>query len=244
MFNLYKKLAVQMGETNFSTMSRTATLKKLTGQDKVSFEAKNKDPIADMNYAKLLISTNNLPDTDDKTDGFFRRWLCIDFPNEFPEGKEVLDRIPDEEYNNFCAFAIDILSQLLERGSFTNEGTVAERQKRYEERSNPFDKFVKEECDEFEDSFIFKHEFKKAYSEWCKKKRFRPPTDMEISKKMKAHGFGEGKEQSNNYDSERGEYKRYRAWRGICWKNSGISKQFLEQVEEKAQINKIEEEII
>lgn len=230
MFNLYKKLAVQMGETNFSTMSRTATLKKLTGQDKVSFEAKNKDPIADVNYAKLLISTNNLPDTDDKTDGFFRRWLCVDFPNEFAEGKEVLDRIPQEEYNNFCTASVDILAELLKNGSFTNEGTVAERQERYEERSNPFDKFVKEECDEFDDGFVFKHEFKKEYAEWCKKNRFRPPTDMEISKKMKAHSFAEGKEKSNNYDKDRGEYKRYRAWRGLVWKNSGLSKDFVEEV--------------
>ena len=239
MFNLYKKLAVQMGETNFTTMSRTATLKKLTGQDKISFEAKNKDPIADVNYAKLLVSTNNLPDTEDKTDGFFRRWVCIDFPNEFAEGKEVLDRIPEEEYNNFCTAAVEILSDLLKKGSFTNEGTIAERQKRYEERSNPFDKFIKENCEEYEGEHIFKHEFKTSYVEWCKNNRFRPPTDMDISKKMKAHSFAEGKEKSSNYDATKGEFKRYRAWRGLCWSKAVITEEFVEEVEAASKVNQV-----
>lgn len=241
MFNLYKKLAVQMGETNFTTMSRTAILKKLTGQDKVSFEAKNKDPISDINYAKLLVSTNNLPDTEDNTDGFFRRWLCIDFPNEFPEGKEVLNRIPIEEYSNFCRSAIDIIPKLLERGGFTNEGTIEERQKRYEERSNPFDKFIKECCVEYEDEFIFKHEFKKDYLEWCKKNRFRPPSDREISEKMKKHGIVEKKKESENYDDERKEYKRYRAWIGIGWKHKNIDKDFVKKLTTDEKLKKYED---
>lgn len=225
MFNLYKKLACQMGETNFATMSRTAILKKLSGQDKISFEAKNKNPISDKNYAKLLISTNNLPETQDKSDGFYRRWFAIDFPNEFAEGKDILDSIPDIEYENFCLVAIDLLKDLLERGSFTNEGTIKERMERYEERSNPFDKFVKEYCEEYGDVHIFKYEFRKVFTDWCIANRFRKPTDTEIAAKMKSLHIGESKQYSDEYDKVTGERKRYSAWSGIGWKDKGLTKE-------------------
>jgi len=230
MFNLYRKLAVQMGETNFSTMSKTAILKKLSGQDLISFEAKNKDPLTEMNYAKLLISTNNLPETEDKSDGFYRRWLCIDFPNKFPEGRNILDTIPDEEYENFCYASLDILKNLLDRGSFSFEGTVEERQTRYDERSNPFDKFVKENCLEFPDEFIFKHEFKSRFTDWCVSNRFRKPTDIEISNRMKSLHVVEAKNVSDVYDVDRGNYKWYRSWRGIGWKDKGLDKECVESL--------------
>jgi phage/plasmid-associated DNA primase len=60
---LHKKLVCMMGETNFNEMSKTSILKKLTGGDTVGFEYKNKNPFEDKNYAKILISTNNLPST-------------------------------------------------------------------------------------------------------------------------------------------------------------------------------------
>ena len=67
---LHKKLVCQMGETNFSEMSKTSTLKKLSGGDLIGFEYKNKDHFEDINYAKIIIATNNLPTTTDKTIGF------------------------------------------------------------------------------------------------------------------------------------------------------------------------------
>ena len=75
---LHKKLVCLMGETNFGEISKTSILKKLTGKDIIGFEYKNKNPFEDYNYAKILIATNNLPTTTDKTIGFYRRWCIID----------------------------------------------------------------------------------------------------------------------------------------------------------------------
>ena len=72
-----------MGETDFNEMKKTSMLKKLSGGDLIGFEYKRKDPFEDKNYAKITISTNNLPSTSDKTIGFYRRWLIIDFPITF-----------------------------------------------------------------------------------------------------------------------------------------------------------------
>jgi len=92
---LHKKLVCMMGETNFNEISKTSILKKLTGGDLIGFEYKNKNPFSEKNYAKILIATNSLPTTTDKTLGFYRRWLIIDFPNQFTEQKNILADIPE-----------------------------------------------------------------------------------------------------------------------------------------------------
>jgi P4 family phage/plasmid primase-like protien len=106
-YNLYKKSVCFMGETNLNALKSTAMLKKLCGQDPVSFEKKGKTAINDINYAKIIVASNSLPITHDKTDGFYRRFFHIDFPNTFSGKEDVLSKIPEEEYENLarkCCF--------------------------------------------------------------------------------------------------------------------------------------------
>lgn len=133
-----------MGETNFERMKNTSRLKELTGKDLVSIEYKNKNPFDAINYAKIVIATNSLPESHDKTDGFYRRWVIIDFKNRFSEERDILSEIPDQEYNNLSRKCIRVLRELLQRRTFTNEGTIEQRKERYEERSNPLTTFLKQ----------------------------------------------------------------------------------------------------
>lgn len=218
---LHKKLVCLMGETNFAEMKKTAILKKLTGGDLIGFEYKNKDLFQDYNYAKLLISTNNLPPTTDKTIGFGRRWMIIDFPNRFTEKKDILSEIPDEEYSNLARKTIFILQKLLKKREFTNEGSVEDRLKKFEEKSNPFEKFWNERVEEDADEHIFKFEFRKEFDEWCVQNRFRKMSDYQINQFMKEKGIEQQKVRANWYDNE-GNSKYYRAWIGLKWPNSTV----------------------
>jgi putative DNA primase/helicase len=210
---LHKKLVCQMGETNFSTLSNTALLKNLSGGDLIGFEYKGSKLFDDYNYAKILISTNNLPETNDKTIGFFRRCLIVDFPNQFSEKRDILGDIPEEEYINLTLKCYKLLKDLLTNREFTNEGTIEDRQKRYEDRSNPFDKFFTECVKEDTSSCIPKWEFAKKLNEWCKSNRFREMTEITINKKMKDKNiFDDLIRVDNNSD------KRWKVWRYIEWK--------------------------
>jgi phage/plasmid-associated DNA primase len=211
-----------MGETNFNEMKQTAIIKRLTGQDLIGFEYKNKDLFEEYNYAKILISTNNLPTTTDKTLGFYRRWLIIDFPHKFSEKKDILADIPDTEYQNLAAKSIDVLHKLLKTKEFNNEGTAEERGIRYEEKSNPFDKFMKEKVVEDADGHIYKFEFKKAIDDWCTENRFRQLTDTFLKQKMKEMGVEDSKITVTEewHKNENQPTKRYNAWVGISWEVS------------------------
>lgn len=214
---LHKKLVCQMGETNFNELSNTSILKKLSGGDLIPFEYKRADLFEDINYAKILISTNNLPETTDKTIGFYRRWMIVDFPNTFSEKKDIIKEIPEEEYENLAVKCCSILKEILVSRTFTNEGTIEERQKRYEDRSNPFDKFYNENVVEGE-GYIPKWEFEKRLNEWCKSNRFREIGEITINKKMKERNIYEGRENSSWYEDGVNKERHWRVWKNIIWR--------------------------
>jgi putative DNA primase/helicase len=210
---LHKKLVCQMGETNFNEMSKTSLLKKLSGGDLVGFEYKRADLFEEKNYAKIIISTNNLPATTDKTIGFYRRWMIIDFPNQFSEKRDILLDVPEEEYKSLALKSIITLKELLSKREFYNEGTIEERQKKYDEHSDPLDKFMKEYTSEDFDGHIWKGEFERKLNQWCKENRHREMSEVAIGKKMKEKGIDQRLLQADWLD--RGQA---RAWVGIKWK--------------------------
>jgi len=162
-FKLFKKLGCIMGETNFGRMSTSGMLKKLTGGDLVSYEKKGKDAFDANNYAKLLISTNSLPTCEDTSEGFYRRWVIIDFPNNFPEGKDIVESVPEGEYKNLACKVTKLLPKLLESGTITNQGTLDERREKYISASNPLTFFLDSCCTIHTDAYVSCNDLFGAY---------------------------------------------------------------------------------
>ena len=187
-------------------------LKKLSGGDLIGFEYKHKNPFDEINYAKIMIATNNLPTTTDKTIGFYRRWLIIDFPNQFSEKKEILDKIPEEEYNRLASKCMKILKDLMDKREFHNEGSIEDRMKKYEDKSEFFKSFVEENTKLSSGSFITKHDFYKKFTSWCKERGYRNLAENTVGKKMKDLGIDGIRKKVDFYD------KRIQVWEDIMWK--------------------------
>ena len=189
-FKLYKKLVCLIGETNFGILNNTSLIKRLTGGDPINFEKKNKDPFDDYNYAKMIIASNSLPTSEDTSDGFYRRWLIIDFPNEYEDiGKEIWETVPEEEYENLAKKVTLILPELLERGTFTNQGNIEHRKKKYVSVSNPLSLFVKEECVIRNDLYITYGLFYNKYVQYLSKHKRRIVNRREFINAMELEGF-------------------------------------------------------
>ena len=213
---LHKKLVCQMGETNFNEMSKTSMLKKLSGGDLIGFEYKNKDPIEDYNYSKIIIATNNLPATTDKTIGFYRRWLIIDFANQFTEKKDILEDIPEEEYSCLAVKCSILLRNLLEKKEFYNEGTIAERKEKYESKSNFLEEFIKLFTIENLNHFITKADFYKKFKAWCKENRHREMSETSLGLQMKKMGLESDRKNFQWMNDGKG--GQARVWLGLQWK--------------------------
>jgi len=188
-FKLYKKLACMMGETNFGILSSTSILKKLVGGDVIGFEKKGKDPFDDYNYAKIIIASNSLPSTDDSSDGFMRRWHIIDFPNEFPEGKDIIATIPEKEYNNLAFKIGNIISNLIDKSAFNKQGTIEDRKEKYMLASNPLPIFIKKYCRIHDDAFISYNKLYTLYVKYLMKNKKRKVKMKEFKSSLESDGF-------------------------------------------------------
>ena len=187
--SLYRKQLCLFGEVDTYDMNNTNLMKKLTGEDKIRYEFKGKTPFSDTSFTTCFVSTNSLPLTPDRSVAYYRRWLIIDFPHIFPVGKDVIAEIPEIEFNNLAKKCVRICKELYENKKFTNEGSIEERTKRYEDRSNPIAKFIKEECIENPNEEVFFSEFSKKFAIFLKKNRIRELSKISISKMLNREGF-------------------------------------------------------
>ena len=201
-----------IGETNFNTLKNTAQLKRLSGEDKIPGEFKQKTPFNFVNHAKVVIATNSIPITYDKSRGFHARWIIIEFPNEFDEGVPVVDTIPEWEYENLGKKCIRILRELLKRGKFTGEGSISDRAQKYEEASNPISKFIKTYCKVGGDLEVALWEFYEAYDAWQGGERHRRLTKKVVSGWLRDNGYEVEQRKRKN---DRGEWKAWQIVFGL-----------------------------
>ncbi len=196
---LFGKLLCVMGEVSHDDLKNTNQLKKLGGEDKISFQFKGKTPFTDDNTATCMCLTNSMPITPDKTQGFYRKWLIIDFLNQFKEiDKNLIDMIPDIEFENLAKKSLRILKELYEKPHFTNEGDFDERAKRYEERSNPVMKFVEDRCIEEDGEMISLRDFTNFCNNYLKERHQRILNSHQMGKILREEGFIVGNRKIND----------------------------------------------
>ena len=188
---MYRKLICIVGETNFGVLQNTSRIKKLTGQDQMGYEFKGKQPFDDYSYTKILVGSNSLPTSMDDSEGFYRRWFIIDFPNEFEEGKDILEAIPEVEYNNLARKVIGVLPKLLQDGQFVLQGTIEQRRDKYVFSSNPLPTFLSEYCERVphKDLFISYGEIYNNYLQYLLSKKKRKVSFKEFRSALENEGY-------------------------------------------------------
>jgi hypothetical protein len=115
--------------------------------------------------------------------------MIIDFPNEFGEGKDILETIPEQEYNNLALKITNIIPKLLELGSFTNQGTIEERKQRFILSSNPLSIFLNKLCDRGRDYFISYPELYNAYIQFLMRLKRRIVSRKEFCEVLEKEGL-------------------------------------------------------
>lgn len=187
--SIWHKLVCEMGEVSQSDLANTNQIKKLGGDDEMRYCFKGGTPFTEFSPTTCIINTNSLPHTPDKTMGFYRKWLIVDFPNQFPIKTGIIDLIPDFEFKNLAKKCVRLLKEMYSTQAFENEGDYKERMERYEERSNPIVHFIELNCDEDYESYISVKSFGKYLNEYLRNKHLRIMNPKEIKKKLIEEGF-------------------------------------------------------
>jgi P4 family phage/plasmid primase-like protien len=188
--DLYGKYANIAADLPYKPLQYTGTFKMLTGGDMLTAEFKFKQGFPFKNYAKLIFSANKLPETNDDTDAFFRRWLLPVFPNIFSgrkaksKAKLLAELTTDEELSGLLNKALEGLKRLKETGVFTNAPTVEALRAFYTAKSSPVRAFVNDCIDVSPDGFVGKHALYERFCEYCRIKNYPVVSEQTFKEKI------------------------------------------------------------
>jgi len=119
--NIYKDLPKK-------PLTETGAFKILTGEDWACWDEKyRRKRVCFTNYAKLIFSTNELPKTYDLTTAFWRRWLVINFPNQFPLNPKFFEEtFTEDEIEGVIIVSLLAFRDVWLRRKFSFEETEAD----------------------------------------------------------------------------------------------------------------------
>jgi len=160
------------------SMDSTGAFKMLTGGDTISAEKKFKDGYSFVNFARLVFSANKPPRIlDEDSYAFWRRWIIINFPNQFSENDprtdpDILSKLTTEgELSGLLNLALDGLERLLANSRFSYSKTVDETESYYLRASDPVYAFVDDCCELDPDAVTSKDDLFEAFKNYCKENK-------------------------------------------------------------------------
>ncbi len=232
-WKLWKRFFNCAGDINSKDLRDTAMFKQLTGGDMISANIKFKNAIEFHNYAKLVFACNDLPRVYDYSDGFWERWVLLEFPYKFvtedvyknatEEEKKnwkikdpnIIDKVTTpEEMSGFLNMAILGLHRILKNKKFSYTKGTVEVKNRWIRKADSFMAFCMDMLVGDYDSRITKKELRKRYKEYCVKHKVAGVSDRSIKATLQEM-FGVSEEYGKITDfNSNSEY----IWTGINWK--------------------------
>jgi putative DNA primase/helicase len=189
--DLHAKLANIYADLPDRSLQRTGTFKMLTGKDLITAERKFQNPFTFVNYAKLLFSANKVPEAQDDSDAFFRRWIVIVFANTFEGDKcdpHIIEKLTtDQELSGLLNLALQGLKRLLKKGEFSHSKTTQEVKEDYIRKASPLAAFVLDCLETDSDAFIAKKELYQVFTEYCRRNSLPTVTQETFYKNLPRH---------------------------------------------------------
>lgn len=172
---LFGKLANVHADLPARKLLDSGKFKQITGGDLLFAEKKFQNPFQFVNFSKQIFSANSLPQVSDDTDAFFRRWIILNFPNQF-EGKDadpdLIDKLTTpEELSGFLNWALEGLQRILKNGGFSNSLTTDQIREDYRRKSDPVAAFAMECLEEDSAGEVPKDELYALYVGYCRKNK-------------------------------------------------------------------------
>lgn len=187
--------AAAYGDLKSTKLSETGNFKVLTAGDSVTGEHKFGQPFKFRNFAKLIFSANLIPESDDKTDAFYRRWVIIPFDKRFGNGyedTELANKLTTpEELSGLLNLALTGLQRLRAEGGFHNK-TTDQIRREYEENTGDVNAFLMQECivdTQNTDYCTLTTDLYAAYVNFCKGRCVMPLDNGKFGRELSCHGI-------------------------------------------------------
>lgn len=216
------KLANIFADLPSQNMNMTTAFKMLTGEDAIGTEKKFKDGYSFENFAKLIFSANKPPKvTDEDSYAFWRRWIIIEFPNQFTDdnGKkdpDILDKMTTEnELSGLLNWALEGLSRLRKQKKYSYKKSVDETTEYYMRASDPVYAFLKDICISDSENYEDKEDLHDVFEQYCKLKKIPALKPNAFARSLQNQTFIRVKSYRPEITDETGKKRRLNAWQGI-----------------------------
>jgi P4 family phage/plasmid primase-like protien len=193
--DLYGKMVNTFADLKAEKLSSTGMFKTLVSGDTVRAQEKYGQPFSFRNYAKLIFSTNKIPESEDKSYAYYRRWLILPFENVLEKedrDTKLIDKLntPDE-LSGLLNLALIALKQLHKDEGF-KDVSVEKIRKEYDQNSDTVKAFLDDRCvidltaPEF---YTLTTNLYNEYIIFCKDRKERPLEMNIFGKKLAEHGI-------------------------------------------------------
>ncbi|HIC90540.1 MAG TPA: hypothetical protein EYP21_00450 [Syntrophaceae bacterium] len=144
------KLVNVFPDLPYKKIQDSSAFKAIVSGDPITAEKKYLKPFTFEPFTKLIFSTNKLPQIQDISHAFFRRWLIVQFPNTFEGDKKdpgLLSQLTTQhELEGLLLLAIEGLNSLYEAEDFAESQGMRDMREEYERMNNPVSVFIDERC--------------------------------------------------------------------------------------------------
>ncbi len=194
---LHNKLLNVAGDLSSFDLKETATFKGVTGRDELSAKRKYLRDIMFVNYAKSVFGANELPRVYDMSDGFWMRWILLEFPYTFVKESEynklkdknnfkkidvnIVDKIatPDQ-MSGLLNKGLDGLDRLFKQKDFSYTTGAKEIKELWIRMSDSFKSFCMDELEHSNTAIYMKEELRKDFQAYCFKHKVKGAGDKSI----------------------------------------------------------------
>ncbi|NAL78183.1 DNA primase family protein [Nitrososphaera sp. AFS] len=189
---LYGKSANIFADLKNDKLTNTGPFKMLVAGDPMKAEKKHCQPFDFENYAKLIFSANEIPQSEDKTYAYYRRWIIFFFENVFEADQNdpnLIDKITThEEMSGLLNLSLIALKQLRKDNGFIHIADISSIEKDYTLNSNNVERFVRERCEITGDDedFIICRDLWSAYLRFCKNNKLHSKDDHVFGMELRA----------------------------------------------------------
>ncbi|HDK42843.1 MAG TPA: hypothetical protein ENG87_05660 [Candidatus Pacearchaeota archaeon] len=229
---LFGKMANLASDLSKTDLKETGMIKSLIGRDTIQAKRKFLRDLIFVNYAKMIFAANELPKIYDTTDGFWTKWVLIEFPYKFVTQK-VYDTLKEEERENHKIMNPDIIEKLttpeelsgllnlalehldilMENKDFSYSKNTREVKDLWIRKSDSFTAFCYDHVEEDYDNKVDKKILRRLYHQYRKKHKVSSCSDKAI--KITLENMYGASETQDAYGSN----DRNRYWEGIKIKN-------------------------
>nr|EDZ38382.1 MAG: DNA primase [Leptospirillum sp. Group II '5-way CG'] len=165
------KLVNIMSELSEGGEVPDAEIKAIISGEPITAEHKQKHPFEFFPVCKLWIATNHMPSVRDLSDGLFRRFVILNFPNRFDDKPSRDTKLSEKlaaEASGILNYCLKALSGVYERESLTEPTSSLEAVQGWKRDSDQTSQFLEDEMILEPGASIASSEAYHLYVDWAK----------------------------------------------------------------------------